>query len=162
MGLFNKLFSKKPPATPPAVGERNIADIKKMLETAKARHQLPELDEIEAALVAVEEKTNYATLVDIALESAAECRGIYIGELKSAYMQFWWQWHNHRDDPKYRAKKVIVIASEAAHDSKIGWVLIGVLLVWLGHGSPDRSADLKEHFGDVPSLDEIRKYQGTA
>jgi len=161
MSFLRNLFGKPKPA----VGERKIADIKKMLETAKAQHELPELDQIVDALVAVEERTNYATLVHIALETAAEIRGIYIGELKSAYMKFWWQWHNHREDPEYRAEKVVVIAGEAAQvhpDSEIGSMLISVLLVWFGEGCPDRSPDLKEHFGEVPSLDEIRRYQGTA
>jgi hypothetical protein len=176
MGLFKRLFGKKlgqdetgcitQAATSSSdTNKRRISDIKKTLETAEIRHQLPELDQIVDALVAVEETTNYATLVEIALETAAEIRGIYIGELKSAYAKLWWQWHNHRDDPKYRAKKVIVITGEAAQvhpDSEIGWMLISILLVWFGKGCPDRSDDLSKCFGNVPSLEEIMKYQRTA
>jgi len=167
MGFFQKWFggtkpvAQKRPVSMTSSQAMNV-DIRGMLKEAKASDQLPELNQIVDALVAVEEKTNYATLVEIALKTAAECRGVYIGELKSAYMKLWWQWHNHRDDPRYRAKKVIVIAGEAAQvhpDSEIGWMLISILLVWFGEGCPDRSSDLTKHLGNVPSLDEIQQYQ---
>lgn len=176
MGLFKRLFGKRQdqqetsettPASPasPAAGGQKIPDITKAFEEARARHQLPEPAQIVSALVAVEESTNYATVVRIALETAAEIRGIHIGDLKSAYMKLWWQWHNHQDEPPYRAKKAIVIASEAAQvlsGSEIAWPLISVFLVWAGRGCPDRADDLKKHFGNVPSLEEIRKFQGIA
>jgi hypothetical protein len=161
MHFLRELFSK----IRPVAGERGITDMKRMLEIANSRNKLPELDQIVDVLVAVEKKTNYATLVDIALETAAEIRGIYVGELKSAHMKLWWQWHNHRDDPRDRAKKVIIITGEAAQvypDSEIGWTLISLLLVWFNKDCPDRSANLRKNFGDTPSLDEIRTYQASA
>ncbi len=176
MSILSNLFGKKQYAAPSinttsqqqpsgkAGDLQKKAEIKQVLEMARERHQLPELKKILDILVAVEQLTNYATVVDIALEIAAEHRGVYIGELKSAYMKFWWQWHNHRDEPKYRAEKIIVIAGEAAQvypDSEIGWILISCLLVWINQGGPDRSDILKEHFGNIPTLDEIRKYQET-
>lgn len=154
MQFLQKFFKKDPKPR-----------IKQALERAKQRHDLPELDEIAAVLTGVEQATNYATLVDLALETAAECRGTNITELKSAYMRFWWQWHNHQQEPEYRAKKLIIITAEAARvhpDDKIGWPLINGVLAWVDQGGPDRSDLLKTHFGEVPSLDEIRTFQGTA
>jgi hypothetical protein len=136
--------------------------IKQILQTAQDRHRLPDLEEMLAVLVGVEELSNYATLVQLALETAAESRGVSMGELKSAYMKFWWQWHNHRDDAKYRAEKVIVLAGEAARvypDSRIGPLLISGILAWTNAGCPDRSSVLKERLGEVPTLEEIRTYQ---
>jgi hypothetical protein len=147
----------------PNSDERRISEIMNNLKTAREQHQLPELKQIVDALVAVEERTNYATLVMLALKTAAEIRGVSIGELKDAYMKLWSHWHKHPNEPKYRAEKVIVITAEAAQvhpDSEIGWMLISMLLVWFGKGCPDEANDLKKHFGNVPSLEDIRKYQG--
>lgn len=162
MDFLHNLFKKTQPGDRDP--EARKSKIKQVLEKAQERNQLPELEEILDILVAVEQLTNYATVVQIALETAAEFRACYIGELKSAYMKFWWWWHNHRDEPRYRAEKLIVITGEAARvypDSKIGWQLISFLLAWIHEGCPDRSNILKEHFGEIPTLDEIRKYQST-
>ena len=147
------------------VDESKSTRIRKILADAKAFDKLPELGQLVDALIFVEEKTNYSTLVEISLSTAAEIRGLYIGEMKSAYMKLWWQWHHHREDPRYRAEKLIVITARDAAlvqpDSEIGWMLVSELLVWFDKGCPDRSADLRKQFGNVPSLDDIERYQGT-
>jgi hypothetical protein len=176
MGIFDSLFGKRKKAdsseTSKAKVENNVDKISEqkikitnVLKKARSTHELPQLADLLDVLVTVETITNYATLVEIALESAAEYRGIYMGELKSAYMQCWWQWHNHKNESKYRAEKIVVIAGDAAQassHSKIGWTLINSLEVWVSNNCPDKSDVLKEIFGEIPTLDEIRKYQSGA
>jgi hypothetical protein len=119
------------------------------------------LPEIKTVLASVEQLSNYDTLVTLALQTAAEFRGDYIGDLKADYMLYWIEWHK-QNDPLHRAERLIVFTGEAANaspHSKIGWPLINSILAWLDQGSPDLSATLKKHFGDIPTLEEARQYR---
>jgi len=141
-----------------------VATIGRTVEHARERKTLPDFREMVDLLTEIERLTNYSTVVSIALSAAAECTGAYVGELRDAYMKMWWQWHNHKDEAKYRADRLIIIAArDGAHvssDSEIGWMLLSVIGVWVMEGAPDRAHDLTEHFGPAPTLDEVNHYQG--
>jgi hypothetical protein len=113
-------------------------------------------------LVWVERKTTYSTVLYITLCAAAEYRGVYVGTLKSAYMKCWWQWYEHRDDPRHRAERLLIVAADPEQfhpQSKLEWYLLGHLVVWLRHNAPDSSDELIKHFREIPSRDEIAAYQ---
>ena len=144
--------------------EAAVVTIGRTLAHARERKTLPDFREMVALLTEIERLTNYSTVVSIALSAAAKCPGAYVGELRDAYMKMWLQWHNHKDEPKYRADRLLTIAArDGAHispDSEIGWMLLSVMEVWVREGAPDRTQYLTEHFGPVPTLDEVNEYQG--
>jgi hypothetical protein len=152
----------KPPA--PGTSQPNFTPegLLKTLTTIHGNRQSLSVADMAEVLVWVEQKANYSTALEITLGAAAEYKRVYYGDLKSAYMKCWWQWYEHQNDPSHRAEKMLVIAAypeQFCPESKLEWYLIGHLVVWLHGGAPDRSADLRKHFGDIPSRDEIAAYQ---
>jgi hypothetical protein len=100
--------------------------------------------------------------LSIFLKTAAEYQAGYIGNYKSAYMKYWWWWHNHKNEPERRARQALFITSEAAL-TKFNVRLVGKLIpeisFWFNQNCPDESKFMKETYGEIPTLEEIRKYQ---
>jgi hypothetical protein len=145
---------------PPPNTDATKFKIKQTLDAARQRHQVPDLADMVGVLVAVESLTNYSTVVEIGLCAAAEHRACYIGDLKSQYMKCWWHWYEHPTDPRRRADSVIVVtAYPEQYYGELGRHLVNHCHFWLTEGAPDRSDNLKRHFGDIPSREQIAEYQ---
>ena len=134
--------------------------IQHTLDTSIQTHQPPDLDAMVKVLVAVEKLTNFSTVIQIALSARSTHRRVFFDTLKSEYMKCWWHWYNRPNDAQSRAEKVIVIAAYPdQYYGTFGAHLVQHCQDWMAKGAPDRSIHLKREFGEIPSSDEISKFQ---